>query len=114
MEFDQYQAEIKKNDICNGKTAESVPVGMVEKLLGLTGEAGEVADKFKKIYRDRGGKITEEDKEEIVKELGDVLWYVATIARYLDVPFSEVVKKNIEKGESRRKRGKISGSGDNR
>ena len=88
--------------------------GLIEKVLGLPGEAGEAADKFKKIIRDKGGVISKSSREEIVKELGDVLWYVAMIAEYLEVPLSEVASMNIEKLESRYKRNKIHGSGDNR
>lgn len=88
--------------------------GLVEKALGLPGEAGEAADKFKKIIRDKDGVISLDDREEIVKELGDVMWYVSTIAAYLDMPLSEVAERNIEKLESRRKRNKIHGEGDNR
>ena len=88
--------------------------GLLEKILGLPGEAGEAADKFKKILRDKGGVITPSDREEIVKELGDVMWYVAMISEYLEVPLSDVANANIEKLESRLKRNKIHGSGDNR
>lgn len=88
--------------------------GLIEKVLGLPGEAGEAADKFKKIIRDKGGVISLSDREEIVKELGDVMWYVSTIAAYLDVPLSEVANGNISKLESRLKRNKIHGEGDNR
>ena len=83
-------------------------------MLGLAGEAGEAADKFKKIIRDKNGEISEKDREELVKELGDTLWYVATVARYLDVRLSEVVEKNMEKLESRYVRRKLGGQGDNR
>jgi NTP pyrophosphatase (non-canonical NTP hydrolase) len=88
--------------------------GLIEKVLGLPGEAGEAADKFKKIIRDKGGVISLSDREEIVKELGDVMWYVSTIAAYLDVPLSEVANGNISKLESRLRRNKIHGEGDNR
>ncbi len=88
--------------------------GLLEKILGLPGEAGETADKFKKILRDKGGMISPTDRDEIVKELGDVLWYVAMIAEYLEVPLSEVAKVNIDKLESRLKRKMIHGEGDNR
>ena len=88
--------------------------GLIEKILGLPGEAGETADKFKKIIRDKNGVISEAEREEIVKELGDVMWYVSTIAAYLNVPLSEVANKNIMKLESRLTRNKIHGSGDNR
>ncbi|MBR5408863.1 nucleoside triphosphate pyrophosphohydrolase family protein [Candidatus Saccharibacteria bacterium] len=87
---------------------------MMEKVLGLSGEAGEVADKFKKIIRDKGGDLSVEDKEAVVKELGDVLWYIAEISRYLDTPLSEVARKNLEKLYSRLDRNKIAGDGDNR
>ena len=83
-------------------------------MLGLVGEAGETADKVKKVLRDKDGVVSEEDKKEIAKELGDVIWYVASIARYLDVPFSEVAKMNIEKLSSRKERNKLHGAGDNR
>lgn len=88
--------------------------GLIEKVLGLPGEAGDAADKFKKIIRDKSGVISLSDREEIVKELGDVMWYVSTIAAYLDVPLSEVANGNISKLESRLKRNKIHGEGDNR
>ena len=88
--------------------------GLLEKILGLSGEAGEAADKFKKIIRDKNSEISEDDREEIVKELGDVMWYISTIAKYLDTPLSEVANKNISKLESRLNRDKIHGEGDNR
>ncbi len=113
MKFDKYQEDIIQYDLCNPAN-EVVPIGLLEKVLGLAGEAGETADKFKKILRDEGGRISQENRKEIIKELGDVLWYTATIARYLGVPFSEVAKQNLQKAESRKKRGKIGGSGDNR
>ncbi len=88
--------------------------GLIEKVLGLSGEAGETVDKYKKILRDKDGIISPSDREELVKELGDVLWYVAMISEYLEVPLSDVAKRNIEKLESRYKRNKIHGAGDNR
>ena len=116
MDFDEYQERAAKYDCFEkpDKLATLTEAGLLEKVLGLTGEAGETADKVKKIIRDKGGKCTDEDKAEIVKELGDVMWYLAGIARYLDVDFSEVAEGNIKKLESRFNRGKISGSGDNR
>jgi len=113
MEFDEYQEEIKKFDLFE-QTDNVLEPAFMAKILGLPGEAGEVSEKFKKIVRDKNGEISEEDRTEIVKELGDVTWYVATIARYLGVPFSEVAKGNIEKLSSRLERGKLHGKGDNR
>ena len=113
MNFDEYQTLAAKCDLFDA-TSDIKSPGFLEKILGLTGEAGETADKFKKIIRDKDGQMSEEDKDAIIKELGDVLWYTASIARYLDIPFSEVAKKNIEKLESRMKRNTLHGSGDNR
>ena len=113
MGFDEYQKQIEKYDLM-APEGDVVSMGMIEKVLGLAGEAGEVADKVKKLVRDRGGAISEDDKAEIVKELGDVLWYTATIARYLEVPFSEMAEGNVQKLESRQQRGKLNGFGDNR
>lgn len=82
--------------------------------LGLTGEAGEVADKVKKVLRDNNGEFTDEMKEEIAKELGDVAWYLAVLANSIGYTLEEICKMNIDKIESRFVRGKIHGEGDNR
>lgn len=112
MGFDEYQKAAIRSDTFEPCGVSEV--GFVEKIMGLSGEAGEAVDKFKKILRDKNGVISDEDKEAIVKELGDVMWYVASIARYLGVPLSEVAEKNIEKLDGRLKRGTLHGSGDNR
>ena len=113
MGFDEYQDKAKKYDFFEA-TSDSKEAGFIEKVLGLTGEAGEAADKIKKIIRDKDGVISEEDKGSVIKELGDTLWYLASIARYLEVPLSEVASGNIEKLESRWQRGKLHGEGDER
>ena len=113
MGFDEYQERAKKYDSFE-KTEDLKAIGFIEKLLGITGEAGETADKIKKILRDKDGSISDEDRLAISKELGDVLWYLAGVARYLDIPFSEVAKGNLEKLESRWQRNKIHGEGDER
>ena len=82
--------------------------------LGMTGEAGEVADKVKKIIRDNSGEMTPESKEALVKECGDVLWYVAVFANDLGYTLEDVARMNYEKLKSRQKRGKLGGSGDER
>lgn len=82
--------------------------------LGLTGEAGEVADKVKKVLRDNNGEFSDEKKLEIAKEIGDVLWYCAALARDLGYDLETIAEMNIDKLFSRRDRGVISGSGDNR
>jgi NTP pyrophosphatase (non-canonical NTP hydrolase) len=80
--------------------------------LGLGGEAGEIQNKVKKIYRDDAN--SEELRSEIAKEIGDVLWYVARLARSLDVPIEDIVNGNILKLSDRKERGVLKGSGDNR
>lgn len=82
--------------------------------LGLTGEAGEVSDKVKKVLRDNDSVFTDEKKKEIAMEVGDVLWYCATIARDLGYSLEDICIMNYEKLKSRQERGKLGGSGDNR
>jgi NTP pyrophosphatase (non-canonical NTP hydrolase) len=82
--------------------------------LGLAGEAGEVAEHAKKAIRDDGGAITEERREALAKELGDVLWYAAQIATELGLELDEIASANLEKLRSRQRRGVLSGSGDER
>lgn len=86
-------------------------MGMV---LGLSDESGEVLGKFKKLLRDKKGVLTSEDKAEIIKELGDVLWYIGTVSHLLGSSLEEVARKNNEKLLSRKQRDVLSGSGDNR
>ena len=88
--------------------------GLTYCALGLTGEAGEVADKIKKIIRDKGGVVSADDRIALAKELGDVLWYIANLSFELNLALDFVAKKNVEKLASRKNRGVISGSGDDR
>ena len=82
--------------------------------LGLVGEAGEVAEKVKKVIRDEGGVFTEEKKVELAKELGDVLWYIANIAADIDMELNLIATMNLDKLASRAERNQLTGSGDNR
>ena len=82
--------------------------------LGLTGESGEVADKVKKVIRDAGNKFTEEKKCEIMKEIGDVLWYCAALSHDLGFDLETVAQTNVDKLHSRMVRDEIHGNGDNR
>ena len=113
MNLDKYQKKAAEFDLFE-TTVDLKSPGFLEKVLGLAGEAGETADKVKKVIRDKGGYASEEDKAAIIKELGDVLWYVANVARYMGVSLSEVADGNIEKLSSRKKRNKLHGEGDNR
>lgn len=82
--------------------------------LGLTGEAGEVAEKVKKLCRDDGGDLTEERREGIKNELGDVFWYLSETARQAGLTLAEVAQANLDKLTSRQARGVLTGDGDNR
>lgn len=95
-------------------TPAAADAGIVYLALGLNGESGEVAEKVKKIVRDQAGKLTDFDRVEIGKELGDVLWYLAMLAEELGISLEEVAQGNIDKLISRKERGVIHGSGDNR
>ncbi len=113
MNLDKYQKRAAEFDLFETSFDLKSP-GFLEKVLGLAGEAGETADKVKKIIRDKGGYASEEDREMIIKELGDVLWYVANVARYLNVSLTEVAEGNIQKLSSRKKRNRLHGEGDER
>ena len=110
MELNSYQIEAHKTSL------HEIPV--IYPVIGLLGEAGEVADKVKKLIRDKGYKpgdiIDHKDKEAIMLELGDVLWYVSEIANNLDITLEEVGRRNLQKLMSRKERDMIHGSGDYR
>jgi len=86
--------------------------------LGLAGESGEVAEKIKKLWRNDGhtsaAQLSDEKKRELVKELGDVLWYVNAMCRELGVPLEDVAAQNAAKLGDRAARGVIHSEGDNR
>lgn len=81
--------------------------------LGL-GEAGEVQNKIKKILRDDQGILTDARRLEIMKEAGDVLWYIAVLSRAISVPLEDIAQANLEKLAQRRRNGTLKGSGDDR
>ncbi len=108
--WDDYQRESRK-------TALYPPIlgkNFVYPALGLAGETGEVVEKVKKIMRDKEGVLTEEDRERIAQELGDVLWYLTQLATELDLRLEDIARKNLEKLLSRKKRGVLHGEGDTR
>lgn len=82
--------------------------------LGLAGEAGEVADKVKKVLRDSGEVLTEQARQGLSAEIGDVLWYLFRCCAELGLDFEQVARENVEKLTSRQLRGVIGGSGDAR
>lgn len=113
ISFDDYQLATAETAIYPG-----AGLGNVEALsyvaLGLTGEAGEIANKVKKILRDSGGNVTSEVAKELSKEIGDVLWYLTRLADEVGYSLSQISQENVDKLRSRKVRGVISGSGDNR
>lgn len=82
--------------------------------LGLAGEAGEVAEKVKKMIRDDNGILSPERKEAIILELGDVIWYIGSLANDLGVTLEEIAQRNLDKLAKRKEVGKLKGDGDER
>jgi NTP pyrophosphatase (non-canonical NTP hydrolase) len=109
MDFREYQKKSRKTAIYPqaGKN-------YIYPTLGLAGESGEVAEKIKKIIRDKKGKISRETRAEVEKELGDVLWYLTQIATELNLSLEDIAECNIKKLASRFKRKMLHGNGDGR
>lgn len=117
MELNQYQKAALETAVYPKEYKTIYPA------LGMNGEAGEVADKVKKVLRDsevivRDGRgaivLPDAKREELAKEVGDVLWYVATMAYDLGYTLDEIAEMNIQKLKSRKERHQLNGSGDNR
>ena len=108
MELNEYQKRALETAIYPSETKIVYPT------LGITGEAGEVADKVKKVIRDNNGNFSEEKRFEIAKEVGDVLWYIDNLANDLGYTLEEIGEMNIKKLSSRKERGVLNGNGDNR
>jgi len=83
-------------------------------ILGLVGEAGEVADKYKKVIRDHGGFLDDVQEEALVKEVSDVAWYLARLSDELGITLEDLFSLNFEKLMDRKKRGVLQGNGDDR
>lgn len=83
-------------------------------VLGLCGEAGEIANKVKKIERDAGGVISDEVRKAISKEVGDTLWYCAALSFELKLSLEDIARANLEKLAKRKEDGTLGGSGDQR
>lgn len=109
MDFKQYQKESRKTAEYKNKDKD-----YIYPLMGLAGEIGEVIEKIKHVYRDKNNVFDNEAKKEIAKEMGDVLWYLTQLATELGISLDQVAEDNIVKLQSRQKRGKINGQGDNR
>ena len=109
MKLDDYQNKSRKTAVYP-----DIGKNIVYPTLGFVGEAGELADKVKKIFRDDNGVINPEVMAAIADEIGDVLWYMAQLCSELHISLSSVAKSNLVKLLSRMERGKLHGSGDDR
>lgn len=113
MQLDDYQASAEATAIYPDATTGQWNA-LTYTVLGLTGEAGEVANQTKKILRDDNYRITPERRTQLMAELGDVLWYVAMCATELDTTLEQIARDNLRKLKGRSQRGRLGGSGDQR
>ena len=113
LNFDEYQDKVLSMAVY-----QNIGSNLIYPALGLAGESGEYVDKVKKNWRNKGSmsaaNLTPEERKEFIKELGDVLWYVAASARELGEDLSEVAVQNIAKLSDRKNRGVLKSEGDNR
>lgn len=110
MTFNEYQKQAIETLLKGPDTLTDV----IHMALGISGEAGEVSERIKKIIRDKNGNLADLDIPDISKEIGDVLWHLAVLSDLLGVSFEEVASQNLKKLKSRKQRGVLGGSGDNR
>jgi NTP pyrophosphatase (non-canonical NTP hydrolase) len=108
MTLDEYQKRALSTNINHDTHV------FFDRMFGLVGEAGELANKVKKWIRDDKADMAKLNKDDFISELGDVLWYVATLAETVDFSLDEVAQRNLDKLASRKNRGKLTGSGDHR
>jgi NTP pyrophosphatase (non-canonical NTP hydrolase) len=109
LTFSEYHAQSQRRAIYP-----NVGSNVFYPVLGICGEAGELAEKLKKCLRDKDGEIGPEDKRLMIKELGDVLWYISAVARELGTDLEDVARASLEKVNGRHDRGTLHGSGDDR
>lgn len=113
MKFSEYQSASRSTAIYP-EAGEGTELALAYVALGLAGEAGEVANKIKKVLRDTGGMVDYDVRNAIKKEIGDFQWYAARLCDELDIDGDEVLMDNLEKLEDRKGRGVLGGSGDDR
>ena len=114
MEIKEYQEQTHKTAIFPPLMLGDYELKFMYPALGLSGEVGEVNENIKKIIRDDGGYVTKERQDQLVKELGDVMWYISELCTALNIPLDYVCRTNLEKLKDRQNRGVLQGSGDNR
>ncbi|HEY1063951.1 MAG TPA: nucleoside triphosphate pyrophosphohydrolase family protein [Candidatus Saccharimonadales bacterium] len=113
MTFEEYQKQALTTLLSDQEFGE-FNAQFIAQVLGLVGESGEFADKIKKRIRNDAGRVTPEERTELLKELGDVLWYVNSLSHLLGSSIAEVAQMNMDKLNGRKSRGVIKGAGDNR
>ena len=113
MDFNEYQELTEKTDLKTGIN-EGLSPAYLYYILGLNGEVGELTDKFKKLFRDDKGIMTNERLDGIVKEFGDILWYLSRLIDVFNIKFNDVAQINIDKLFKRKELGTLRGDGDNR
>ena len=109
MNFDTYQIKARKTALYP-----NLGSNFIYPTLGLVGEAGEVAEKVKKVIRDKNSVFDKNEKLALKKELGDVLWYISNLCSEFNFSLDEVAQGNLDKLSLRASKGRISGSGDDR
>lgn len=121
MNFNEYQEAAMRtaeypfiNVVASDNSLVENEADYIYPTLGLVGEAGEVAEKIKKIVRNKLGKFDDADVKEIAKELGDVLWYIAAISDVFGLEMNDIAATNLKKLADRKDRGVIKSEGDNR
>lgn len=108
MNLNEYQQKAKETAVYPEQ------IGLGYTILGLCGEAGEIANEYKKVLRDDNGYMTSERNEKLLDELGDCLWYVAMIAKELEVDLNYIALRNLQKLQLRKAAKTLQGSGDDR
>ncbi len=111
MDFDEYQKRAAKTATFEGKDPTYVNMYLS---LGVAGEAGELIEKVKKVVRNDGGVVSDEKREAIKHEIGDVLWYLSQLSRSLGIGFGDAAESNLKKLGDRQARGVIKSEGDTR
>lgn len=113
MDFNEYQKKCRLTDV--GTSAQDcLKPGWLYYLMGAAGEMGEMVEKCKKLFRDKGGVIDDEFIDAIIKEMGDYHWYSARLCSALGIEYNEIPKQNTEKLLDRLERDVLHGDGDDR
>lgn len=111
MNLNEYQSRARKTAVYPGKNE---LMGLMYVCLGLCGETGEFVEKIKKMIRDDHGIMTKEREELVIKELGDIIWYVANICSELKISMNDIAYTNLEKLNKRKENNTLHGDGDER